>query len=416
MLYSKIFSKTSKTTASDADSVNARLLTQAGFIQKQMAGVYIFLPLGLRVLNKIENIIREEMEKLGACEVLMPTLTQEDSWQKTKRADLDILFHLKGRGEAKLVLNPTHEEVITPLMKNFVASYRDLPFSAFQFQNKFRNEPRAKSGLLRGREFLMKDLYSFHADEKNLDIFYEKAKKTYVNVYKRLGIGKQTFLTYASGGSFSKFSHEFQTICEAGEDTIYLCDKCKVAINQEIIDIQKTCPICNGSDLRQEKAAEAGNIFKLRTKFSEPFNLTYKTAEGKDNFVEMGCYGIGLSRAMGIIVELFHDDKGIIWPENVAPFQIHLMALGKEKNVAEEAQKIYQQMQKKGIEVLYDDRADVSAGEKFAVADLIGLPYRVVISEKTLAKKSVELKKRTQTKADLIPTQKIIKTLSSYEP
>jgi len=401
MLYSKLFCKTSKTTPADADSVNARLLTQAGFIQKQMAGVYTFLPLGLRVLNKIQNIIREEMEKLGANEILMPALTQEESWQKTERANLDILFHLEGRGETKFVLNPTHEEVITPLMKNFIASYRDLPFSAFQFQTKFRNEPRAKSGLLRGREFLMKDLYSFHATEKDLDIFYEKVKKAYFDIFKRLGMGKETVLTFASGGSFSKFSHEFQTVCPAGEDLIHLCEKCCVAVNDEIIKEQKVCPQCDNKALVPQKAVEVGNIFKLRTKFSDVFSLTYKDNLGKDRLVEMGCYGIGLSRVMGIIVELFHDEKGILWPETITPFQAQLLAIGKEKNVFKEAEKIYQQLIKQGIEILYDNREDISAGEKFANADLIGTPWRLVISEKTLAKKAVEIKKRDSKKIEL---------------
>jgi len=407
MKYSQLFTKTTKTAPADADSVNARLLTQAGFIHKQMAGIYSYLPLGLRALNKIQGIIREEIEKLGALEVLMPALTQEDSWEKTGRAKLDILYHLQGREGAKFVLNPTHEEVITPLARQYIASYRDLPFAAFQFQDKFRDEPRAKSGLLRTREFMMKDLYSFHTDKDDLDKYYEKAKKAYSQIFKRLGLGKQTVLTFASGGSFSKYSHEFQTISEVGEDTIYLCEKCQVAVNQEIIKEQNACPQCGNKVLQPKKAVEVGNIFKLGTKFSEVFGVAYKTAKGEDKLVEMGCYGIGPSRAMGVIVEMCHDEKGIIWPSEVAPFQAHLLAIGKEKNIYKEAEKIYLQLTKQGIEVLYDDRTEVSAGEKFADADLIGIPTRIVVSEKTLAKKSMEIKKRDSQKTVLLPLSKI---------
>ncbi|MDD5750025.1 MAG: His/Gly/Thr/Pro-type tRNA ligase C-terminal domain-containing protein [Candidatus Pacebacteria bacterium] len=407
MLYSKLFSKTAKTAPSDADSINARLLIRAGFIHKQMAGVYAFLPLGLMVLNKIQDVIREEMEKLGALEILMPALTQEESWEKSGRGKLDILYHLQGREGAKFVLNPTHEEVITPLAAQYVASYRDLPFAAFQFQDKFRDEPRAKSGLLRTREFIMKDLYSFHADKKDLIKYYNKVMRAYSRIFQRLGIGKQTILTLASGGSFSKYSHEFQTISEVGEDTIYLCEKCREGINQEVIIELNVCQRCGNQNLRPEKAVEVGNIFMLGSKFSRAFGLTYKTPEGKDELVEMGCYGIGPSRVMGVIVEMCHDEKGIIWPQAASPFGAHLLAIGREKNIYKEAEKVYRQLSEKGIDVLYDDRTEASSGEKFADADLIGIPLRIVISEKTLAKKSAEIKKRNSSKAVLLPLAKI---------
>ncbi|MDD5146673.1 MAG: His/Gly/Thr/Pro-type tRNA ligase C-terminal domain-containing protein [Candidatus Pacebacteria bacterium] len=411
MKLSQLFTKTAKEAPADADSVNARLLTQAGFIQKQMAGVYNFLPLGLRVLNKIENIIREEMNAIGGQEMVMPALTQEESWQKTGRASLDILFHLQGQNDAKMVLNPTHEEVITPMMKRFIASYRDLPFAAYQFQVKFRNEARAKSGILRGREFPMKDLYSFHADEKDLDDYYEKVKAAYFKIYERVGLGEKTILTFASGGAFSKYSHEFQTFCEVGEDTIHLCEKCRVAVNADILQDQNSCPECGNKQLKPYKAVEVGNIFKLRTKFSEPFGLTYKDAKGQDHLVEMGCYGIGLSRLMGIIADIFNDDKGLMWPESVAPYKVHLIALENEPGVAKSAQKAYKELKERGIEVLFDDRPDVSAGEKFADADLIGLPIRVVVSKKTLQNKSVEIKGRHTDKMTLVGQDKLLKAI-----
>ena len=407
MILSKIFSKTSKTVPADADSINARLLIHAGFAQKQMAGVYIFLPLGLKTLNKIEHIVREEMNALGASEISMPALTQEESWEKTKRHTMEILFHLKGQNDAKYILNPTHEEVITPLARNFISSYRDLPVAAYQFQVKFRNEPRAKSGLLRGREFLMKDLYSFHATEEDLNNYYEQVKLAYFKIFQRVGLGQETVLTFASGGAFSKYSHEFQTICQVGEDTIYLCQKCRVAVNAEIISEQNTCPKCQSKDLEPIKAAEVGNIFKLRAKFAEPFGLTYKAQDGQEHLVEMGCYGIGISRIMGVMAEMFHDDKGLMWPQAVAPCQAHLIALEDDTQVQKIARQLYEDLQKSGKDVLLDDRAGLSAGEKFADADLIGLPIRLVISKKTLQKKSAEIKKRNSQNTSLTPVKDV---------
>lgn len=401
MLQSQLFTKTQKQAPKDEESKNAQLLQRAGFVVKEMAGVYSFLPLGFRVLKKIEQIIREEMQGVGGQEILMPTLTALSSWEKTKRAGMDVLFHLEGRDNSKYVLNPTHEEVLTPLLKHFVSSYRDLPIAVFQFQNKFRNEPRAKSGVLRGREFIMKDLYSFHANKQDLEKYYEKVKQAYFNIFEKLGLGKQTFLTFASGGAFSKYSHEFQTVCVAGEDTIHLCEKCKVAVNEEIIKDQPCCPECSSKDLTVKKAVETGNIFKLGIRFSECFGLTYKDEQGKDQLVEMGCYGIGLARAMGVVVEVLSDEKGIIWPKSIAPFQAHLIAIGDSQEVIKETEKIYQQLLKQGIDVLFDDR-ECSAGEKFAESDLIGIPLRVVVSEKTLAKKSVEVKQRDKQEVGLV--------------
>ncbi len=411
MKYSQLFGKTSKSIQSDADSANAKLLTQGGFVVKQMAGVYNYLPLGLRVLTKIQNIIREEMNAIGGNEILMPAMTQEASYAQTGRDQMDVLFHLQGRDESELVLNPTHEEVVTPLAQKFIFSYRDLPVAVYQIQNKFRNEPRAKSGLLRGREFSMKDLYSFHVSQEDLDDFYHnKMIPAYKKIYDRLGIGESTILTYASGGAFSRYSHEFQVLSDVGEDTIYLCQNCKKsAINKEIYsDEMNTCLDCGGMEMEETKAIEVGNIFKLGARFSEAFDFKYADSEGKEQLVQMGCYGIGPSRVMGTIVEVSHDDKGIIWPKSVAPYAVHLVTLGADDNVKQEAEKLYNQLQKKGVEVLWDDR-DASAGAKLADADLIGIPTRLVISKKTLAEDCVEVKERNEKDAKMVKLAEVLK-------
>lgn len=409
MRRTNFYLKTLSQAPHDEISVNAKLLVRGGFVDKLSAGVYTILPLGLKVLKKIESIIREEMVIAGGSELFMPSMHPKENWEKTGRWNtLDDLYKLK-EGKREFALGPTHEEVISPLVKKCVSSYRDLPLYLFQFQNKFRKELRAKSGVLRGREFIMKDFYSFHADEKNLDKYYEKFKKVYAKVFKRLGIGEKTFLTYASGGSFSKYSHEFQTLTEAGEDIIYLCNQCKVAVNKEIIkDLRNKCPECGSRNLKEEKAVEVGNIFKLMNKYSDPFDLSFIDKDGKKKAVLMGCYGIGLQRAMGTVVEVHHDAKGIIWPENVAPFQVILIGvLGKNDRVLKACEKIYKQLLDKNIDVLYDDR-EVSAGEKFADADLIGIPTRIVISDKTLQKKSVEIKKRNKDSFSLITLNKLL--------
>ncbi len=409
MRQSELFAKTQKQIPKDEEAINAKLLIKAGFIDKTMAGVYTFLPLGWRVFKKIENIIRQEMETLDGQEILMPTLQPKTNWEKTGRWETyDSLFKFTSfYTKTELVLGPTHEEIISPLMAKFISSYKDLPKYVFQIQNKFRDEPRAKSGLLRGREFFMKDLYSFHKNEANLDEYYEKTKKSYEKIFKMFGLDKLTYLTFASGGTFSKYSHEFQTLTPAGEDTIYICDKCKIAVNEEIINEQNACPLCGNKNLRKEKAIETGNIFKLKIKYSQPFGLGYKDEKGDKHDVIMGCYGMGLNRLMGTIVEVFHDEKGIIWPEKAAPFATHLIIIG---NNQKNSDKLYQNLQKTEIEVLYDDRKDASAGEKFADADLIGIPYRLVISEKT--GKKIEIKKRNETKTRLVSEKELIKLLT----
>lgn len=410
MKRSQFYLKTLPQAPSGETSANAKLLTQGGFVDKLSAGVYTLLPLGLKVINKIENIIREEMVIAGGQELVMPAMHPKENWEQTGRwKTFEDIYKLK-EGDREYALGPTHEEVISPLVKKYVSSYRDLPLYLFQFQNKFRKELRAKSGVLRGREFLMKDLYSFHANQKDLDEYYEKMKGVYRKVFERLGLGDKTYLTFASGGSFSKYSHEFQTLTEAGEDIIYICDKCHVAVNKEIINDQKyKCPECGSKKLRTEKAVEVGNIFKLGANYSTPFDLSFVDKNGQKQTVVMGCFGIGLQRAMGTIVEVCHDDKGIVWPESVAPFKVVLIGIaGKNNNVLKNCENIYQQLTDQGVEVLCDDRG-VSAGEKFTDADLIGIPTRIVVSEKTLEKKSVEFKKRNEDFAKLIKIPDIIK-------
>ncbi|NTU98431.1 hypothetical protein HGA64_00260 [Candidatus Falkowbacteria bacterium] len=405
MRQSKFFTKVSRDIPKDEESYNAQVLIRAGFVDKVGAGIYTLLPLGLRVLQKINQIIREEMVAIGGQELQMPALHPKEVWQATGRWEgFDALFKLKGSDNREYALGATHEEVVTPLAKRHVFSYKELPTQVFQIQTKFRNEKRAKAGLIRGREFLMKDLYSFHADEADLNKYYKTAQKAYFKIFERCGLLDVTYLTFASGGAFSKFSHEFQTVTSAGEDTIYICDDCQIAVNQELIEEHPHCPNCEKTELRQEKAVEVGNIFKLRTRFSDAVDFAVKTAEGDMKPVEMGCYGIGPTRVLGTIVEVHHDDRGIIWPETVAPYQVHLLSLKQEK-VAEE---IYEALLDRGVEVLYDDR-DISAGEKFAEADLIGCPLRVVVSEKTLAQgNKVEVKKRNKQESELVTISRLL--------
>ncbi|MBI5222172.1 MAG: hypothetical protein HY980_01605 [Candidatus Magasanikbacteria bacterium] len=399
MRQSQLFTKTLREAPKDEVSLNARLLIQAGFADKLMAGVYTYLPLGLRVLKKIQNIIREEINQIGGQEILMPALHPKENWEATGRWDgLDVLFKLIGAGEKEFALGPSHEEIVTPLVQRFVKSYKDLPMAVYQIQDKFRNEPRAKSGLLRGREFNMKDLYSFHRDGDDLDAYYQKASDAYLKIFSRCGLDAK--LVEASGGTFSKLSHEFQVFTEHGEDDVYVCGQCGKNQNKELAGDLK-CPYC-GAKREIKKAIEVGNIFKLKTKFSAPFNFKYVDEKGAEQDVVMGCYGIGPSRVLGAVVEVHHDDKGIVWPENLAPFDIHLVSLVKEKQDVKSAEEIYEHLTKSGKEVLYDDRVEVSAGEKFADCDLIGIPYRYVVSPKTLARKSVEVKKRGEEEAKLV--------------
>ncbi|MFZ5364561.1 MAG: proline--tRNA ligase [Patescibacteria group bacterium] len=416
MLQSQLFYKTTKEISEEEKSINAQLLVRAGFVDKLMAGVYTYLPLGLRVLNKIKKIIREEINSIGGQEILMPALTPKENWTTTGRWDsIDVLFKLEGSGGKDYALGSTHEEIVTPLVKKIVNSYRDLPLAVYQIQDKFRDEPRAKSGLLRGREFSMKDLYSFHADETDLDSYYEKAKEAYLKIFKRLGL--DALVVEASGGTFSKYSHEFQVLTENGEDLIFYCKKCRYAQNKEIAEYKSgdKCPKCGG-EIMEGKSIEVGNIFKLKTKFSEAFDLNFLDKEGRKKLVMMGCYGIGPSRILGAIVEVSHDNRGIVWPKEVAPFDIHLVPLfskdtKKNKKIEKESEKLLESLQKAGFDVLYDDRKEPSSGVKLAESDLFGIPVRLVISEKTLEKNSIEVKGRREGGLELVKTNKVEKFL-----
>ncbi len=413
MRQSFLLTKTKKQIEEDEKSLNAALLIRAGFIDKLTAGVYTYLPLGFRVLAKIENIIREEMDQIGGQEILMPALTPKQNWEKTNRWEgFDALFKLQGHDNKEYALGATHEEVVTPLVKKFIFSYKDLPKYVYQIQDKFRNEPRAKSGLLRGREFLMKDLYSFHKDEADLNDYYEKVKKAYFNIFDRLSLKDLTYWTFASGGAFTKYSHEFQTVADNGEDIIYICENCNLAYNKEIISEIKECEECKTAKdkFKEASATETGNIFKLGNRFSKDFGFNYIDKNGQKKDVIMGCYGIGLSRLMATLVEVNNDAKGIIWPINVAPYQVHLLVLTDDKKLVKKTEDIYNELTQAGYEVLFDDRLE-SPGIKLNDADLIGLPVRLVISEKTMVKASVEFKKRDNDNIELIKFEQIVKYL-----
>ncbi len=415
MRQSNLFTKTRKEAPADEVSKNAELLIRGGFINKEMAGVYDFLPLGLMVLNKIINIIREEMNELGGYEIFMSSLQRPELWKshfeqdRWDDANVDTWFKTKLKNGSELGLGFTHEEPISNMLEQFVSSYKNFPFSVYQFQNKFRNETRAKSGIMRTREFIMKDLYSFSKDEKQHLEFYEKAKEAYIKIFKRVGIGHVTYLTFASGGVFSKFSHEFQTITSAGEDTIYIHKEKNIAVNKEVFteDVKKDLGL--DGEFVEEKAVEVGNIFTLGTKFSAPHLVFESEADGKKP-VFMGSYGIAPSRLMGTVVEVLSDDKGIIWPEAIAPFAVHLLVLGEDKVVREEAEKTFKSLTDAGVEVLFDDRSEVSPGEKFADADLLGMPYRAVVSTRSIKEGGVELKKRIEEKGKIVTLNELCST------
>ena len=392
MRFSKTFIKTLRTAPKDETAKNGILLTRAGYVHKEMAGVYDYLPLGLRVIENIKKIIREELNSIGCEEVLMSTLQNPEPWEKTGRfsdQEVDIWFKTALSGGGELGLAPTHEEPITNMLKSYISSYKDLPLYVYQFQTKFRNELRAKSGIVRGREFLMKDLYSFHTTEEDLDNFYAKVEKAYVRIFDRLGIGDDTFETFASGGIFSKYSHEFQTILPVGEDTIYYNADKSIVLNKEVFNDEVLADLgAKGQEFKEVTAAETGNIFKLKFKYSEPLGLKYIDGENKQQIVYMGCYGMGVSRLMGVIAEKFADDKGLVWPESIAPYRYYLVGIG--DGGISEAEKFYA---KNEDATLFDDR-NARPGEKFADAELMGIPYRVVISDKTLAEDSAEVTDR----------------------
>ncbi len=414
MRSSKLFTKTRKEVPADETAKNAKLLIQAGYIDKEMAGVYAFLPLGFKVIENIKSIVREEMNAVDSQELIMTNLQAKEKWESTGRWDdkvVDVWFKTKLKDQSEIGLAWSHEEPIVEMAKKHVSSYKDLPISVYQFQVKLRNELRSKSGILRGREFIMKDMYSLSANEKQHDVYYNRVIEAYKKIYQRLGIGKDTYVTFASGGAFTKFSHEFQTVCEAGEDTIYLHRAKNLAVNEEVLDDKNLKELgIKRDELEKVKSSEVGNIFNFGTDKSERMDFAFTGEDGKKQFVHLGSYGFGVSRVMGLIAEKFSDDRGLVWPENIAPYKVYLARLGDGADVVKAADDLYDELTKKGVEVLYDDR-DARAGEKFADADLIGLPYRVVVSDKSLEQSKYELKKRTAQESELLSREELLKKL-----
>jgi prolyl-tRNA synthetase len=415
-----MFLKTRKEAPADETAKNAQLLIRAGYIHKEMAGVYSFLPLGLITLNKIIDIIRQEIDAIGGQEMFMSTLQNKELWEKSGRWHdevVDVWFKTRLHGGQgfhqgpELGLSNTHEEALTAIMTNFVHSYKDLPVYAYHFQTKFRNEPRAKSGLLRCREFIMKDLYSFCRSQEEHDDFYQKAQDAYTKIFGRLGLASDTYLTFASGGSFSKYSHEFQTIADVGEDTVYVHEGRRLAVNKEVYSDEVLADLgLSNDELVEKKAVEVGNVFSLGTRFSDAMGLTFTDELGASQPVIMGSYGIGPGRVMGLIVEKLADEHGLVWSEDIAPAKVYLIKLGTGSKTSEAAENLYKQLTQAGVGVIYDNR-DERAGEMFADADLLGIPLRMVVSEKTLAQGSVELKERSSEDSRLIPTGKAIESL-----
>ena len=399
---SKTFVKTLRNAPSDETAANGALLTRAGYIHKEMAGVYDYLPLGIRVLENIKGIIREELNSIGCQEVLMSALQNPEPWEKTGRfsdQEVDIWFKTELASGGELGLAPTHEEPITNLLKTYIKSYKDLPLYVYQFQTKFRNELRAKSGIMRGREFLMKDLYSFHTSEEDLNDFYKKVEQAYANIFNRLGLGDVTHETFASGGIFSKYSHEYQTILPVGEDTIYYNGNKSLVFNKEVFEDDVLAEFgAKKEDFEETRAAEVGNIFKLKFKYSEPLELNFVDENNETKTVYMGCYGIGVSRVMGVIAEKFADEKGLVWPESVAPYKYYMVAIGEEGTKL--AEEIYA---KHSDEIIFDDRV-ARPGEKFADSELMGIPHRIVISDKTLANGEVEVSDRATGETKMVKT------------
>ena len=420
MKLSNLYAKTRKSFPSDEVALNAQLLIKAGYIHKEMAGVYSFMPLGLKVMDNIRSIVKEEMDNLGSQELAMTSLQEKELWEKTNRWDdeiVDIWFKSELKNGTEVGFGWSHEEQIGNMMKEYINSYRDLPVSVYQFQNKLRNETRAKSGILRTREFLMKDMYSFSETEEQHKEFYDKVAKAYLNIFKKVGLGDDTYFTFASGGAFTdKFSHEFQTVTDAGEDTIYVNKEKNVALNQEVfnddvLDLLKL----DKKDFIKVKAAEVGNIFSFGTAKSEELGIYFTDKEGTNRPVVLGSYGIGISRLMGVIVEYFSDANGLVWPYNIAPYKVIISSIGNSPEVVKESEKIYKHLTDKKIAVIYDDR-DVRPGEKFADADLLGIPLRVVVSEKNIANNKLEIKERIKQSSEFIKPDdlpKIIEKLST---
>jgi prolyl-tRNA synthetase len=416
MRQSQLFTRTKREDPKDEESKNAKLLIRAGYVYKVMAGVYVYTPLGLRVLENIKRIVREEMNSIGGQELIMSSLQKKSTWEGTGRWDdevVDVWFKSKLKDDTEVGFGWSHEEAIIEMVKQYLSSYKDLPINVYQFQTKLRNELRAKSGIMRGREFVMKDMYSCSINAEQHEAFYEATIKAYERIYNRIGIGADTYVTFASGGAFTQFSHEFQTICEAGEDVVYLHRGKNIAINEEVLNDQTMADLgITRDELEKVSTAEVGNIFNFGTQKSEDTDFTFTNEAGEKQFVHLGSYGIGITRVMGVVVEKFADDKGIVWPKSIAPFVIHLLVLGTDTATHLAAEDLYQQMCDKNIEVLFDDRQGVAPGEKFADADLLGMPLRVVVSDRSLSNGGVEIKERTSADSRVITVQELFAVIN----
>jgi prolyl-tRNA synthetase len=414
MRLSEQFTKTRKTVPADETSRNAQLLIQAGYIHKELAGVYAYLPFGIQVLENIKSIVREEMNILGAQELLMTSLQRKELWEKTDRwsdKNVDIWFKTKLKNGSDVGLAWSHEEPVVDMMKSFVSSYRELPIAVYQIQTKFRNELRAKSGIMRGREFIMKDLYGFSRNDEELLEFYNKMQEAYLNIFERVGLGDITYVTYASGGAFTKFSHEFQVVTDAGEDTIYISKDKKLAINEEVYNDESLSQLdLMREELEKVKSAEVGNIFNFGSTKAEELGMHFTDESGQDKPVYISSYGLGITRLMGVITEHFSDDKGLAWPENIAPAKVYIARLGAGEQTINQADELYKLLEDARVTVIYDDR-DVRAGEKFADADLLGIPYRIVISDKTVESGTIELKNRKESDSKQIQKDELLKML-----
>jgi len=412
MRVSHLFTKTSKEAPADEVAKNAQLLIRGGYIYKVMAGVYAYTPLGLRVVENIKRIVREEMNAVGGQELIMTNLQPKEDWEITTRWDdsvVDIWFKTKLKDDTEVGLAWSHEEAIMTMMKNYIKSYKDLPANVYQFQTKLRNEVRAKSGIMRGREFVMKDMYSLSRDADQHETFYQATIEAYKKVYDRLGLGDDTYITFASGGAFTQFSHEFQTICEAGEDVIYVNREKGIAVNEEVLNDETLATLgVTRDELTETKSAEVGNIFNFGTEKSEQMGIYYTDENDQKVPIFLGSYGIGITRVMGVLVEKFSDDKGIIWPDSVAPFTVYLVSIG---DVAKQADALYDTLTSKGIEVLYDDR-DERPGAKFADAELLGIPYRVTVSERNIAEQKLEFTPRKSGESELLTEDELLDKLS----
>ncbi len=412
MRLTNLFTKTSKNSPADEVSKNAQLLIKAGFVYKEMAGVYAYLPLGLRVIEKIKQVVREEMNAVNSQEIIMTGLQRKEIWEQTGRWDdavVDIWFKTKLKDDTEVGLGWSHEEPIVEMLKQYVKSYKDLPISVYQFQTKMRNELRAKSGIMRGREFVMKDMYSLHSSAQDLDNYYNQVIDAYKRVYDRLGIGDDTYVTFASGGAFTKFSHEFQTICDAGEDVIYLHRGRNIAINEEVLDDAVKELGVSREELEAVKTAEVGNIFNFGSQKTDDMGLKFTDASGQQASIYLGSYGIGITRVMGVVVEKLSDEKGIVWPESIAPAKVYLIGIGSDESI-KKADELYKDLSDRGVEVVYDDR-DLRPGQKFADAELMGIPYRVTVSDRLLAENNFELTVRSSGETSILTRDALLDKL-----